>query len=184
MSERDCGKWYCQKAAGHARLEVGKDVIISHDHCEEGDKKCLDQQRAGLPLWFDMKRMEGWQGWLAGEQHYNLNARSFWIWDVDSRGKYMEHRKFYNPGDVPGDYGDLHHGMAWQLPMLGVFYFEPSSNDLIPLKRNKIPYVVISDVVDPPDDDDDGDCTCDNGPVLTALSKIIDILEDLEDELL
>jgi hypothetical protein len=149
-------------------MALGVDVRLDHTTCDSHDAKCLDEQRIVVPEWMHMQRRNGWTLWLGGQGHGDGKAHHYWLWDVDSRGKYFEYTKFYNPGDVPSNWGDLHKGRGWQLPMLGVFYFEPSSNDLIPLKRN----------------DDDGDCTCDNGPVLTALSKIIDILEDLEDELL
>ena len=182
MSERDCGKWYCQNAAGHSRMELNVDVKLDHSHCGDSDVKCLDEQRAGVPMWFDQERMGGWQGWLGAEQHGDGKAHHYWIWDVDSRGKYFEYTKFWNPGDVPGDYGDLHKGRAWQLPMLGVFYYEPGTHELAPLKRNRIPYVVMTRV-DPPDDGDD-DCECDNSAVLETLGKVIDLLEDLENELL
>jgi hypothetical protein len=72
--------------------------------------------------------------------------------------------------------------------MLGVFYYAPGTHELAPLKRNKIPYVIISPIEPPDDDDDDVDPPTDDSDdlrtvLLTATTKLIDILEDLEDEL-
>jgi hypothetical protein len=158
MGERDCGKWYCQPAAGFERLVLGKDVKLDWSHCSSTDKKCLDAQRVAVPRWIKNRRAEGWTEWLGAEGHGDGNAKHYWIWDVDSRDKIFEY-SIFAPGEVPDKWGDLHRGRGWQLPMLAVFSAEPTAKDLNPLKRNKIPYIVLEGE-DPKDPCDDCPCEC------------------------
>jgi hypothetical protein len=161
MSKRDCGKWYCQRAAGFARLELGTDVRLSPvRRAADHDRKDLDRERAEIKAWMLAERLSGFEGWLAAYSHGNGAAKHYWVWDPDSREKYMEANGPWAPGEVPESYGDMHKGLGWQLPLLAVFEEEPSEEDLTPLRRNKVPYVVLGEAPPPPDPCEDCECEC------------------------
>lgn len=174
MSERDCGKWYCQKSPGFARLKLGQDVIIwEGERAADHDRKDLAREREQLTGWVHPPK--GWFGrarqqypdmWLAAYSHGDGSAKNYWVWDPDSRGKYFEANGPWNNGEISPTFGKLHKGLGWQLPLLAVFNVEPNSEDLKPLKKYGIPYVVLSDQTPPPPDDEECDpcdscCDCD-----------------------
>ena len=146
MSQRDCGKWYCQNAPGFGRWTEGKDVLLyPSSPVSSDDRNALDRERASVNQWFDEQRDEyGDAMWLAGPGHGNGAAQHYWVWDPDSRARYMEFRIF-DPGTMDGTWGSLHRGRGWQLPLLAIFTDEPTASDLAPLKANGIPYVVWGD---------------------------------------
>lgn len=162
MSERDCGKWYCQRAAGFREFEIDRDVRLwGGTPADSNDRNALDRERMGIKSWMQAQRTYGWTGWLAAYSHGNGAAEHYWVWDPDSRGKYME-AKFFEPGTVQDSgYGSLHKGLGWQLPLLAVFDQVPTVVDLNHLVYWKVPYVILGEdppvepPVDPPDDPDD-----------------------------
>lgn len=158
MSERDCGKWYCQPAAGYRRMVIGKDVLVfPGDPVSSTDVRALDRERKEVNSWFkEMRAKWGPTMWLAGPGHGNGNAHHYWVWDPDSRERYMEF-KIFDPGTVDVEWGSLHRGRGWQLPLLAVFEDEPRPSDLIPLKAENIPFVVLSEAPLPDPDSDDED---------------------------
>jgi len=146
MSKRDCGKWYCQNAAGFGRWVAGKDVYLYPSApVNSDDRRALDRERVEVNAWFDdMREIHGEGVWLAGPGHGNGAAQHYWVWDPDSRKRYMEFRIF-EPGTMEDMWGDLHRGRGWQLPLLAVFTHEPYEEDLAPLRRNNVPYVVLTE---------------------------------------
>jgi len=144
MSERDCGKWYCQKAK-FRYLKFDTDVrIFPFPRADDDDRQGLDREREKVRQWMEAQRFTGgYDKWLAGPGHGSGAAQHYWVWDPDSREKYMEFRGPYHPGDLPADFGALHRGMGWQLPLLAVFYSHPSADDLYTLKKNKVAYTIM-----------------------------------------
>lgn len=151
MAKEDCGKWYCQKPPGFKRLEPseyrlldqGEDYWVTKSVAQANTRAFIefnDHQRADLE--FD--------GWIAAIGYADGPAHDYWVWEVDSRSKYLEYRWFDEPGEVQ-DLGDLHNGMAWQFPIVGVFTYEPTEADLEQFRQHKMPYIVLLD-----QDDDDG----------------------------
>lgn len=168
MSERDCGKWYCQKAAGHRRLRSDEFRLYPGKRAASDNARELDDERRALtghvgpparskykPLggWFGEQREAGFTGWLAAYSHGNGTARHYWTWDPDSRGQYMEAHGPYGRGEVPADIGDLHRGLGWQLPIVAIMTEEPSAGDLVHLQDSSVPYFILEEtVVEPPVD--------------------------------
>ena len=182
MSERDCGKWYCQNAAGFRRLEHGVDILVwPGTPADADDRAGLLRERREVtgnettnarPLnvklggWMGAQRDAGFTGWLAAYSHGNGAARYYWVWDPDSRGKYLE-AKYFDAGFTDPDFGRLHRGRGWQLPLVAVYSEEPTQSDLDALREARVPYTVLGEepVEDPPDDDDDDELGDDGGDV-------------------
>jgi len=160
MSERDCGKWYCQEAAGYKRLVWGIDIrAYPHLPAPNDNRIELDRERVGVRQWMESQRADGFTGWLAGPGHGNGAAQHYWVWDPHSGEKYME-AWYYDPGMVPSDFGELHRGRGWQLPLVALMSGEPTSQDKRELQEMQVPFVVIpqpQDVdQDEPEPEDDG----------------------------
>jgi hypothetical protein len=194
MSERDCGKWYCQRAAGFKRLVIGEDVLIyPGERAPDHDRRKLDEERAAIKVWMEEQRSYDPDVWLAAFSHGNGAAKHYWVWDPDSRGHYFEANGDFGPDDIPEDFGDMHRGLGWQLPLLAVFRTEPEGRDLEPLERNHVPYVVLDEEpVDPPEcdpeiedcDEEEDECPpCEPcpDPMYCPLEELDEILDDALD---
>ena len=158
MAKEDCGKWYCQKAPGFQRLapseyslfDQGENYWPSKNEARANTAAFIEHnedQRVGL----------GFEGWIAAIGYSDGPAHDYWVWEVDSRAKYLEYRWFDEPGEV-GNLGDLHRGMAWQFPIVGVFTYEPTDEDLAQFREHDMPYIVLLDEEEPPEEPPVWDC--------------------------
>lgn len=160
MSDRDCGKWYCQRAAGHKRLVYGEDILLyPGDRADSDNRRQLQDERLAitgnasteqlsnpreqLGGWMGEQRAAGFNGWLAAYSHDDGAAHYYWVWDPHSADKYMEAFGPCHAGDIPSDFGEMHRGRGWQLPLVAVFLEAPSARDLVHLAAQNVPYVIL-----------------------------------------
>lgn len=160
MSNRDCGRWYCQGPAGFGELVLGVDVLLAPvQRAAPDDRGDLDRESDEIAAWMWTERQEGWGEWLAAYNHAHGAAAHYWVWDPDSRGRYLEAQGPFSPGTLPPTFGDKNAdgtgaaGMGWQLPLVAVFTGTPTPSDLVPLQRNRVPFINLqAQPIEPPED--------------------------------
>lgn len=171
MSERDCGRWYCQPAYECDLLIEGEDFLLYPGPVADpfnlrevvAERIAITGRTPVTPGgWMGQMRAQyGDDIWLAAFNHGHGKAGEYWVWDPDSRGHYFEAVGPFEPGTLPSTVGPKNadgtgaEGMGWQLPLLAVFTGRPTAREIEQLEVFGVPYTVLDAPPDPEPEPDE-----------------------------